>query len=517
VADKFSTPATGEDAYEVVFTPCPKVDDGRYSNNGWQQEIPDPITKLTWDNAAQISQATAKKLGIEQDGDMIQILLEKRSLTIPAIVAPGHADNSVTIPLGYGRTVVGRVGSTTGFNVYPLRTTAEPYFAVGAKLRLTGKYYKLVLTQEHYALEGRGGDLTREATISEYKAKPDFAKTMGMDAHIPPNISLYSHPELNNPELSKNPAKERGGQRVNPGWDSTGWGMVVDMNSCTGCSACMVACQAENNIPIVGKEQVANGREMHWIRTDRYFASVDENDPDPEMISQPMMCQHCENAPCETVCPVNATVHSEDGLNVMVYNRCIGTRYCANNCPFKVRRFNFFDYNQRDAMGSKNGGWFTGLHKWNLISPKGTEDSIKLEKNPNVTVRMRGVMEKCTFCVQRIQEAKIAAKVAARDSAEYRIPADSFTSACAQVCPADAITFGDIYNPESSVAKLKDSERGYRLLEYLNISARVSYLARIRNPNPKMPGAEKIGAAMKTPHHGGEKHEAAAEPKETKA
>jgi MoCo/4Fe-4S cofactor protein with predicted Tat translocation signal len=510
VNEKFSTPATGEDVYEVVFTPCPKVDDGRYNNNGWLQEIPDPITKLTWDNAAQISPATARKLGVEADPteyDLVEIQLEKGSLTIPVIIAPGHAEGSVTIPLGYGRSVVGRVGATTGFNAYPLRTTASPYFVLGAKLRVTDKQYKLALTQEHHALEGRGGDLTREATMSEYKATPDFAKTMGMDAHIPPNVSLYSHPPLNRPGDPANTAAH--------GWDPHGWGMVVDLNSCIGCSACMVACQAENNIPIVGKEQVINGREMHWIRTDRYFASVDENDPDPEMISQPIMCQHCENAPCETVCPVNATVHSEDGLNIMAYNRCIGTRYCANNCPFKVRRFNFFDYNQRDVMGSKNGGWFTGLHKWNLLSPKGTEDTIKMEKNPNVTVRMRGVMEKCTFCVQRIQEAKIAAKVAARDSSEYRIPADAFTSACAQVCPADAIVFGDINNPESSVAKLKTSERGYRLLEYLNLSTRTSYLARIRNPNPKMPGVEKIGAAMKTPH-GGEKHEAA-EPKETHA
>jgi molybdopterin-containing oxidoreductase family iron-sulfur binding subunit len=269
--------------------------------------------------------------------------------------------------------------------------------------------------------------------------------------------------------------------------------MVVDLNSCIGCSACMVACQAENNIPIVGKEQVINGREMHWIRTDRYFASVDENDPDPELISQPMMCQHCENAPCETVCPVNATVHSEDGLNVMAYNRCIGTRYCANNCPFKVRRFNFFDYNQRKIQDD-------GLYKWNLIAPKGTPDTIKMSKNPNVTVRMRGVMEKCTFCVQRIQEAKIAGKVAGRDSDNVRIPADAFTSACAQVCPTDAITFGDIKNPESSVSKLRESERGYRLFEYLDIRSRVTYLARIKNPNPKMPGAEKIGAAMKSQH-----------------
>jgi molybdopterin-containing oxidoreductase family iron-sulfur binding subunit len=506
IKDKSSTPVLGDDAYEVVLTACPKVDDGRYNNNGWLQEVPDPITKLTWDNAAQVSPATAAKLGIK-DNEMIEITLDKTSLEIPIIIAPGHAENSISIPLGYGRSVVGRVGATTGFNAYPFRTSATPYFVVGAKVRVTGQTYKLALTQEHFALEGRGGDLTREATVSEYKAKPDFAKTQGMDAHIPPNVSLYTHPPLNNP---KDPE-----HAPNHGWDPHGWGMVVDLNSCTGCSACMVACQAENNIPVVGKEQVINGREMHWIRTDRYFASVDENDPEPEMVSQPLMCQHCENAPCETVCPVNATVHSEDGLNVMAYNRCIGTRYCANNCPFKVRRFNFFDYNQRDAMGSKNGGWFTGLHKWNLISAKGTEDTIKMQKNPNVTVRMRGVMEKCTFCVQRIQEAKIATKVAVRGSGDYRIPADSFTSACAQVCPTEAITFGDINNPESSVAKLKTSERGYRLLEYLNISTRTSYLARIRNPNPKMPGAEKIGAAMKS-HHGAEKPEAA-EPQETHA
>jgi molybdopterin-containing oxidoreductase family iron-sulfur binding subunit len=538
VKERFSVPPSGrgsegggDDTYELVFTACPKLDDGRYNNNGWLQEIPDPITKLTWDNAAQISPATARKLGIKienKDGEhyeIIEIQLEKltpadKPFRIPVIVAPGHAEGSITIPLGYGREVVGRVGSGTGFNVYPLRTSSAPYFAVGAKLRLTSDVWKLALTQEHHALESRGGDLTREATISEYKSKPDFAKTMGMDAHIPPNVSLYSHPTLNNPDLSKNPSKDFEGQRVNPGWDSTGWGMTVDLNSCTGCSACMVACQAENNIPIVGKHQVMNGREMHWIRTDRYFATLDENDPDPEMVSQPVMCQHCENAPCETVCPVNATVHNEEGLNVMVYNRCIGTRYCANNCPFKVRRFNFFDYNQRDVMAGKadkndHFGVFSGVYEWNLISKKGTEDTIKMQKNPNVTVRMRGVMEKCTFCVQRIQEAKIAAKVAARDSAEYRIPADSFTSACAQVCPTDSIVFGDIYNPESAVAKLRAGERGYRLLEYLNINTRVTYLARIRNPNPKMPGAEKIGAAMQSPHHG-DKHEAA-EPKEPQA
>jgi molybdopterin-containing oxidoreductase family iron-sulfur binding subunit len=273
----------------------------------------------------------------------------------------------------------------------------------------------------------------------------------------------------------------------------------------------MVACQAENNIPIVGKEQVLTGREMHWIRTDRYFASLTDEEGDPEVISQPMMCQHCENAPCETVCPVNATVHSGDGLNVMAYNRCIGTRYCANNCPFKVRRFNFFDYNERNVLGREPGKPFSGVYEWNLTQAKGMEDALKMSKNPNVTVRMRGVMEKCTFCVQRIQEAKIAAKVNGRDSTnveDIKIPADSFTSACAQACPSDAIVFGDISNKESKVAKLRASERGYDLLKYLNILPRVTYLARIKNPNPKMPGFEKIGEAMKS-HHGAH-HEGAA-------
>ena len=497
------------DAYEVVFVGDSKVDDGRYANNGWLQELPDPITKLTWDNAALISPATAKKLGIDNGGsfirqpfefDRITITVDNRIIDLPALVVPGHAENSITISLGYGRTKAGQVGTvgqtsesfvtdsemtSGGFNAYLLRTTAAPYFATGAKVKLSGKSYKLAVTQEHGTLEGRGPDLTREATLDEFKAEPAFAKTMGMDGHNPPNASLYSHPPLN---------------------DIHQWGMTVDLNTCIGCSACMVACQSENNIPIVGKRQVLEGREMHWIRTDRYFASMDEHDEEPEMVSQPMMCQQCENAPCETVCPVNATVHSEDGLNVMAYNRCIGTRYCANNCPFKVRRFNFFDYNQRKIAK---------LRDWNLTSEKGTEDSIKMSKNPNVTVRMRGVMEKCTFCVQRVQEAKIAAKVAIRDAGEARIPADSFTTACAQVCPTGAIVFGDKANKDSRLSKLIEDERGYRLLEYLNLNQRVWYLARIRNPNPKMPGAEKSGKAIKSSPHNHkahpEKNEAAAE------
>ena len=303
-----------------------------------------------------------------------------------------------------------------------------------------------------------------------------------MDAHIPPNRSLYKHPALSEDQQ---------------------WGMTVDLNACVGCGTCMVACQAENNIPIVGKRQVIDGREMHWIRCDRYFASgpaggdphadYDQDVDEPEMVSQPMMCQHCENAPCETVCPVNATVHSEDGLNVMAYNRCIGTRYCANNCPFKVRRFNFFDYNQRHL---------DSLRTWNLVNEKGMEDTLKLSKNPNVTVRMRGVMEKCTFCVQRIQEAKIATKAKVRGSGDVKIPTDSFTVACAQSCPTEAIVFGDIKDPASAVSKVRASDRAYELLKYLNINSRVLYLARIRNPNPDMPDAKKVAAYIKT-HHGG--------------
>ena len=433
---------------------------------------------------------------------LIEISVGDRKIEkIAVAVVPGHADNSITISLGYGRTHAGRVGNvgqTTegyvldsemtsgGFNAYPLMTTQAPYFSVGAKIRTLGQPYKIAVTQEHGTLEGRGPDLVREGTLAQYKAKPDFAKALGVDAEAEwktangsktqiVNRSLYTHPPLN---------------------DIHQWGMTVDMNACTGCGACTVACQSENNIPVVGKRQVMDGREMHWIRTDRYFASEGDQDvDDPEMISQPMLCQHCENAPCETVCPVNATVHSEDGLNVMAYNRCIGTRYCANNCPFKVRRFNFFDYNQR-KIGK--------LRTWNWVNEKGTEDTIKMSKNPNVTVRMRGVMEKCTFCVQRIQEAKIATKVKARASADVRIPADSFTSACAQVCPTGAIVFGDIANPDSAVAKLKQKERGYRLLEYLNVSTRVSYLARIRNPNPKMPDAAQVAAYMREHEHGAE-------------
>ncbi len=504
-------PVPRADSPEIVFVGSYAMDDGRYTNNGWLQELPDPITKLTWDNAALISPAFAKRIGI-QTGELVQIAINeksaglepvKRELVIAALVSPGHADNSVTIPLGYARKMPEftalpyaggalkeepKIAEQSGFNGYFLRSAANSHFAVAGaqgienvKVTKVGRAYPLSITQEHFSIEGRG--LVREATLERYRADNDFAKKMPGEEELPHQLpSIYTHPPLDAPQQ---------------------WGMTVDLNVCTGCSACVIACQSENNIPIVGKLQVAHGRVMHWIRIDRYYASrkrfnQDRGDwpEDPEIVHEPMMCQHCENAPCETVCPVNATVHSEDGLNVMAYNRCIGTRYCSNNCPFKVRRFNYFDYNQRPVGKKKVAGALSIYEEYFApLTTKGAPDIVKMQKNPNVTVRMRGVMEKCTFCVQRIEEAKIAAHARAGASAETLIPRDSFTTACAQACPTEAIVFGDIKDPESRVSKMKKQDRNYRLLEYLNVNTRTSYLARIRNPNPKMPDAENIGVA----------------------
>jgi MoCo/4Fe-4S cofactor protein with predicted Tat translocation signal len=490
-------PPVTDDGCEIVFVPDSKVDDGRYANNGWLQELPDTVTRLTWDNAAWISPATAKRFDAESSRSdllkneyrVITIEVDGRSISIPALVAPGHADNSITLPLGYGRTKVGRVGTGAGVNAYAIRTSTSPYVAVGAKVQSTNETRKLAVTHGHWTMEGRG--FFREAPVAEYKSNPTFAKKVGMDSHIPPNISLYTNPKLD--------AQEQ-------------WAMVFDLTTCSGCNACVVACQAENNIPIVGKEQVINHREMHWIRIDRYFATVSADQPNPEMVTMPVPCQHCENAPCETVCPVNATVHSSDGLNVMVYNRCIGTRYCANNCPYKVRRFNFFDYNKRDVLGKSKWpilGERGDLYK-GPFGPKGTPESIQMQKNPNVTVRMRGVMEKCTFCVQRIEKARIQSKVDSRGKASGGIPANSFTTACAQACPTDSIVFGDKSNPESRVSKLLGEDRSYRMLEYLNVQPRVTYLARLRNPNPHMPDAGPRGRINESgdEHHSDEENRA---------
>jgi MoCo/4Fe-4S cofactor protein with predicted Tat translocation signal len=504
-------PAPTPDSPEIVLTASYSMDDGRYANNGWLQELPDPITKLTWDNAALISPAYAKKLGV-LNGDLIQITINeksaggqplKRELVIATLVSPGHADNSVSIPLGYGRKMPEfdglpyaggalkerrGIAEQSGFNGYFLRTAANPYFVAAdgkgiesVQVTKVGRTYPFSITQEQFSIEGRG--LVREATLEGYRENSEFAKKIPGEEELPhPPPSIYTHPPLTAPQQ---------------------WGMSIDLNVCTGCSACVVACQAENNVPVVGKLQVSHGRIMHWLRIDRYYASRKPYSQDrgewpenPEIVHQPMPCQHCENAPCETVCPVNATVHSEDGLNVMAYNRCIGTRFCSNNCPYKVRRFNFFDYNQRPVGKRKVVGALNIYEEYFApLTTKGAPDTIKMQKNPNVTVRMRGVMEKCTFCVQRIEEAKIAALARAGASPETRIPRDSFTSACAQACPTDAIVFGDIKDPESRVSKMKQQDRNYRILDYLNVVPRVSYLARIRNPNPKMPDAGNIGVA----------------------
>jgi MoCo/4Fe-4S cofactor protein with predicted Tat translocation signal len=478
---------------ELVFLQSSSVDDGRYANNSWLQETPDFETKVTWDNVALVSPATAKKLGIrannfgplyqiaekmgnEIDFDIVADIIEVKSVSgasvvAAAFVAPGHADDSISLALGYGRTGVSALFESVGFNAYPLRSTEALRFLTGVEVKVTRGTYPLAQTQEHRSMEGR--DLFREGTLDRYKHDPKFAQTMGMDGHIPPNISLYTHPELTGAEQ---------------------WGMTVDLNTCLGCNACVVACQAENNIPVVGKEQVRKNRDMAWIRIDRYFAGEPE---DPEMLAQAVMCQHCENAPCETVCPVNATVHSEDGLNLMAYNRCIGTRYCSNNCPWKVRRFNYFDYNQRPLDHLYAGP----------LAKKGMADSLKMSKNPNVTVRMRGVMEKCTFCIQRVEEAKIARLVEAGARNKNEVPIREFKTACQQACPSESLVFGNIRDPKSRVSRNRQSERGYVTLKYLNTLPRVSYLARIKNPNPKMPDASRVGMANGLPHGHGESSE----------
>jgi molybdopterin-containing oxidoreductase family iron-sulfur binding subunit len=481
-------PAPTPDKLDVVFYRDAKMDDGRHNNNGWLQELPDPITKLTWDNAVLLSPKTARELGVftERLGQnqkffnyTVDIMLNHIVVRGPIWVQPGMADNTIGLALGYGREKTGRVGRGAGFNAYPLRTSKTPYYASGAKLHNTKDLsYELANTQSHWHMEGR--PVVREANLDQFRQHPGFAK--GMRPEAPPvELPLYPNPL---DELKKNAMHQ--------------WGMSIDLNRCVGCSACMIACQSENNIPIVGKEMVGKSREMHWIRIDRYYAGPEEA---PQAVTQPMLCQHCEAAPCESVCPVNATSHDDEGLNVMTYNRCVGTRYCSNNCPYKVRRFNFFDYNRRPLnhlyksplVTTTDGEW--EFMRWLKNPDKGNlpEDQwqlARLVKNPDVSVRMRGVMEKCTLCLQRIEQAKIAAKVKARDTGHIRLSEKEGTvpkTACQQACPAEAIIFGDISDPESRVSKAKEQERDYSVLEFLLTKPRCTYLARVRNPNPEMP------------------------------
>ncbi len=427
VRTSLTRPTRDGSALELMFRPDPHLFDGRYANNGWLQEAPRPLTKLSWDNAVLLSPATAEELGV-QPGQIVRLRLADAELSGPAWIHPGHPAKAATVYLGYGRQKVGRVGTGSGFNAYPLRNASGLWTAAGVELTPTSDSFDLACTQDHASMEGR--HLVLEATLEEFRDKPEFAKEYWEEPG--PDVGLY-------PERK---------------YEGHAWGLSVDLNACIGCNACVLACQSENNIAVVGREQVRKGREMHWIRVDRYFSGDLDN---PETLHQPVMCQQCENAPCETVCPVGATNHSDEGLNDMVYNRCIGTRYCSNNCPYKVRRFNFLLYSD----------WQT--------------ETLKLQRNPDVTVRSRGVMEKCTYCVQRINAAKIQAELEDRSVADGEIK-----TACQQVCPTDAIVFGDINDPNSQVALRKKNPRDYGILTELKTRPRTTYLARVRNPNPRI-------------------------------
>lgn len=540
-ADAVSYQQASVESLDVIFATDGSIFDGRWIDNAWLQESPDPISKLTWDNAALVAPKTAKALGIYDqvialedpraaspvDGEagnrrapIIKIALAGKEIEIPVLIAFGLAENTIVLPVGYGQgydtedelnrgplnaTHVGLVGVNRGVNVFPLRTAATSYLAQGAKVSLTDKRYSVALTQEHHAMYGRA--LAREISTlkgdkGSFDKQYDGVAKQGNDSHAPENISLYKQEGSSTWDPDKN-----GKAKPNLSDELHQWAMNIDLSSCMGCNACLVACQAENNIPVVGKEQVAKGRAMHWIRMDRYFAQNKDNTFDadsPAMVPQPVACVQCESAPCETVCPVNATVHTEDGLNAMAYNRCIGTRYCANNCPYKARRFNYFDYNKRNPLVAHN------LYK----GPAGVKqvgEAPHLQRNPNVTVRMRGVMEKCTYCVQRLKDAKIRQKrgqkqdvlLSGKTSPEVpvsastlRIPVDSVKVACQEACPADAISFGNLKDEQSAtVVRARELARSYELLHYIGTIPRTLYMARVKNPNAKMPDAKFVGTA----------------------
>jgi MoCo/4Fe-4S cofactor protein with predicted Tat translocation signal len=428
-----SAPAGSQGGLELIFRPDPTVWDGRFANNGWLQELPKPLTKVTWDATAWINPQLANERGL-QDGDVIELRYRGHTARMPIFRMPGHPRQSVTVFFGYGRRMAGNVGNATKdselFNAFLLRTSDAPWFGGGLEIVKTGERYLLATTQEHHLMEGRVP--LRVATLEQYKKEPAIIKEM---AEAPPKtLTMYQDYK----------------------YEGNKWGMAIDLSTCTGCSACTVACVAENNIPVVGKDQVAKGREMHWIRVDHYFSGNDYDNA-VESHHQPVPCMQCENAPCELVCPVAATTHSSEGLNDMVYNRCVGTRYCSNNCPYKVRRFNFLLYQDWDTP------------------------SLYPMRNPDVSVRSRGVMEKCTYCVQRINQARIDAK---REDREIRD--GEVVTACQAVCPSDAIVFGNLNDPNSQVSKLKAQERNYGVLEELNTRPRTTYLAALRNPNPEI-------------------------------
>ena len=452
------------DKFEIVFCPSSSVYDGRYANNGWLQEIPKPITSLTWDNAALISMKVAKKLNIK-NGQMLEISVGDNTINIPAFITPGQNQKSITLELGYGRKFNGRIGNEVGFNVYPLRSSESPSFILNGSIKVLNETYPLASTQDHHGLEddkyaapgfddlankeaqSRIPELVKQSTLDYYKDNPDWVQKK-VEQHKPDKNRSWADHSMYNPDwdYSKGPQ----------------WGMSIDLTSCTSCNACSIACQSENNIPVVGKQQVMNGREMHWIRIDNYFAGDPDN---PEVSTQSVACVHCELAPCESVCPVAATTHSSDGVNQMTYNRCLGTRYCANNCPYKVRKFNFYNYT------------------------KDLPEVVQMAMNPDVSIRFRGVMEKCTYCYQRISSARITAENEGRE-----IKDGDFQVACQQSCPADAIKFGDINDPNSEVSKAKRRNRDYALLAHLGTAPRTTYLAKIRNQNPMLVSKSQNGS-----------------------
>jgi len=420
-------------ALEINFRRDPCVYDGCFSNNGWLQELPKPMSKLTWDNPVLIGPAMAARMGLKTE-DFVELELNGKKVKAPIWIQAGHPDNSITVFLGYGRRRAGRAGTGAGFDMYPLRYSATPWIATGVNITKAGGTYKLASTQGYQTMDTPEGarPQVRSASLDEYRKEPNFAK----EEEPPKELTLYQpYPYEKEPYA---------------------WGMAIDLNACVGCNNCIVACQSENNIAVVGKEQVVIGRHMHWLRVDAYYQGDRDN---PKAYFQPVPCQQCENAPCEVVCPVGATVHSTEGLNDMVYNRCVGTRYCSNNCPYKVRRFNFLLFQD----------WET--------------PQLKMMRNPDVTVRSRGVMEKCTYCIQRITQHRIDS-----EREDRKIQDGELQTACQQSCPANAITFGNINDPNSRVSKLKAIARNYSLLADLNTRPRTTYLAEIRNPNSEMEG-----------------------------
>ena len=494
--------AGAEGTFELRFAPSYQTHDGRFANNGWLQEYPDPITKVTWDNVAQISYADAKLLGVTQRDnkqDVLEIDLGGKKLNIPAFVVPGQPKGVITLPLGYARKIAGQallsdrpgtIGAGVGYDTYSLRTSRNLWTANGATVKLTGDTATVASTMAHHIIEplgaevrtarigekSEGGMIVHESTLVAFAANPGAPHH---HAHKLLPLQLF-------PEPYHNPAKRENGPTAFN--EPHAWGMSIDMNACVNCGACTVACQAENNIPIVGRDEVVKTRHMNWLRIDRYIKGAID-DPNPEITHQPMMCVHCENAPCEQVCPVAATLHDAEGLNTMVYNRCIGTRYCANNCPYKVRRFNFLDYQSRTAENV--------LKPWLGIPDTEQQESVDKIKalvfNPEVTVRMRGIMEKCTYCVQRIKNVTNHKRIewldtgAPKDLKENGLPkytVDDFdvVTACQQACPAEAIVFGDLNDKTSLVTRLQSGPRAYQVLQELNNRPRTQHLAKIRNP-----------------------------------